>query len=101
MHAEDGPAPQRGRAQGDRRSLRGAARPPSGGGPGRAAGASGSPEPVPVKHVAAQGSAAHTELADTGTPSDAPVVAGAGLAVVAAGSAGVWFARRRRTATQG
>ncbi|MEW2559856.1 SGNH/GDSL hydrolase family protein [Streptomyces griseorubiginosus] len=68
---------------------------------GGAAGASGSPEPVPVKHVAAQGSAAHTELADTGTPSSAPVVAGAGLAVVAAGSAGVWFARRRRTATQG
>lgn len=64
-------------------------------------GSSESPKPVPVKPAAAQGSATHTELADTGTPSSAPVVAGAGLAVVAAGSAGVWFARRRRTATQG
>lgn len=37
------------------------------------------------------------DLAETGASSGTPVLAGAGLAVVAAGSAAVYFARRRRT----
>jgi LPXTG-motif cell wall-anchored protein len=40
------------------------------------------------------------DLAETGASSSTPVLAGAGLAVVAAGSAAVYFARRRRTANE-
>ncbi|MFF9808374.1 GDSL-type esterase/lipase family protein [Streptomyces coeruleorubidus] len=40
------------------------------------------------------------DLAETGASSSAPVIAGAGLAVVVAGTGAVYFARRRRTAGQ-
>ncbi|WLW53615.1 SGNH/GDSL hydrolase family protein [Streptomyces sp. YU58] len=40
------------------------------------------------------------DLAETGASSSTPVLAGAGLAVVAAGSAAVYFARRRRTTNE-
>ncbi len=40
---------------------------------------------------------ANGDLAETGASSNAPVLAGAGLAVVAVGTAAVYFARRRRT----
>lgn len=63
--------------------------------------ASESPRPVPVKPATANGSAAHADLAETGGSGSTPVIAGAGLAVVVAGSAGVSYARRRRTAAQG
>jgi LPXTG-motif cell wall-anchored protein len=40
------------------------------------------------------------DLAETGASSSTPVLAGAGLAVAAAGTAAVYFARRRRTGEQ-
>ncbi|MEV5437786.1 SGNH/GDSL hydrolase family protein [Streptomyces sp. NPDC052682] len=40
-------------------------------------------------------------LAETGASSNAPVLAGAGLAVVVAGTAAVYFARRRRAGEEG
>ncbi|WP_037684254.1 SGNH/GDSL hydrolase family protein [Streptomyces griseus] len=40
------------------------------------------------------------DLAETGASSSTPVLAGAGLAVVAAGSTAVYFARRRRTTNE-
>ena len=40
------------------------------------------------------------DLAETGASSSTPVLAGAGLAVVAVGAAAVYFARRRRTGEQ-
>ncbi|MET7690552.1 LAETG motif-containing sortase-dependent surface protein [Streptomyces sp. NPDC005483] len=40
------------------------------------------------------------ELAETGTPSSAPIAAGSGLAAVLVGTGAVYFARRRRTSTQ-
>ncbi|QOV41576.1 LPXTG cell wall anchor domain-containing protein [Streptomyces ferrugineus] len=40
------------------------------------------------------------DLAETGASSSTPVLAGAGLAVLAAGTAAIYFARRRRTSEQ-
>lgn len=53
--------------------------------------------PEPGKDTGANDLKTNGDLAETGASSNAPVVAGAGLAVVAVGAAAVYFARRRRT----
>ncbi|MEV6948082.1 SGNH/GDSL hydrolase family protein [Streptomyces sp. NPDC051172] len=71
--------------------------------PGESAtpGAGGSPTPsesaTPAPGAGANSPTANGGLAETGASSSTPVFAGAGLAVVAAGAAAVYFARRRRT----
>ncbi|MFK4106445.1 SGNH/GDSL hydrolase family protein [Streptomyces sp. NPDC019531] len=68
-----------------------------------AAGAGASPDssesttPEPGKDTGANHPTTDGDLAETGASSSAPVLAGAGLAVVVAGTAAVYFARRRRT----
>jgi LPXTG-motif cell wall-anchored protein len=57
----------------------------------------GSATPKPGKDSGANHPTTNGGLAETGASSSTPVLAGAGLAVVAAGTAAVYFARRRRT----
>jgi LPXTG-motif cell wall-anchored protein len=52
------------------------------------------------KDAGANRPTANGDLAETGASSSAPVLAGAGLAVVVAGTAAVYFARRRRTSEE-
>ncbi|MEU3891537.1 SGNH/GDSL hydrolase family protein [Streptomyces sp. NPDC029041] len=70
--------------------------------PGRkvAPGASTSPSPVAASDTGANHPTTNGDLAETGASSNTPLVAGGGLAVVVAGTAAVWFGRRRRTAGQ-
>ncbi|MFF5985166.1 GDSL-type esterase/lipase family protein [Streptomyces olindensis] len=70
--------------------------------PGRNAnpGADASPSPVPASDTGANRPTANGDLAETGASSSTPLIAGAGLAVVVAGTAAVYFGRRRRTAGQ-
>ncbi|MPY61711.1 SGNH/GDSL hydrolase family protein [Streptomyces spongiae] len=53
--------------------------------------------PGPGTDTGANHPTTNGDLAETGASSSAPVFAGAGLAVVAVGTAGVYFARGRRT----
>ena len=57
--------------------------------------------PEPGKDTGANDPTTNGDLAETGASSSTPVLAGAGLAVVAAGAAAVYFARRRRTVEEG
>ena len=70
-----------------------------------AAGATPTPSesatPEPGKDTGANDPTTNGDLAETGASSSTPVLAGAGLAVVAAGAAAVYFARRRRTVEEG
>ncbi|MEU1105041.1 LAETG motif-containing sortase-dependent surface protein [Streptomyces tibetensis] len=63
-----------------------------------APGAGTSPSPVPASDTDANHPTTNGDLAETGASSSTPLVAGGGLAVVVAGTAAVWFGRRRRTA---
>ena len=71
--------------------------------PGESAtpGPGGAPSPgrsaTPAPGAGANSPTASGGLAETGASSSTPVFAGAGLAVVAAGAAAVYFARKRRT----
>ncbi|NUQ95935.1 MAG: SGNH/GDSL hydrolase family protein [Streptomyces sp.] len=58
---------------------------------------SDSATPVPGKNTGANHPTTNGDLAETGASNNTPVLAGAGLAVVAAGAGAVYFARRRRT----
>jgi LPXTG-motif cell wall-anchored protein len=60
---------------------------------------SGSPTPTPAPgtDTGANHPSTNGDLAETGSSSNTAVLAGVGLAVVAAGTAAVYFARRRRT----
>lgn len=58
---------------------------------------SASGTPAPGKDTGANDPTTNGDLAETGASSSSPVLAGAGLAVVVAGTAAVYFARRRRT----
>ena len=60
----------------------------------------GSATPGSATHTGANDPTANGDLAATGASSSAPVLAGAGLAVVAAGTAAVYFARRRRASEE-
>lgn len=57
--------------------------------------------PEPGKDTGANAPTTNGDLAETGASSSAPVLAGAGLAVVVVGTAAVYFARRRRTGEEG
>ncbi|MYS90508.1 MULTISPECIES: SGNH/GDSL hydrolase family protein [Streptomyces] len=73
-----------------------------------APGASASPSPTssesatpePGTDTGANHPTTNGDLAETGASSSTPVLAGAGLAVVAVGTAAVYLARRRRTSEQ-
>ncbi|WP_264936964.1 SGNH/GDSL hydrolase family protein [Streptomyces sp. A012304] len=52
---------------------------------------------APAADTGANSPTANGDLAETGASSSTPVLAGAGLAVVAVGAAAVYFARKRRT----
>ncbi|WP_461085251.1 GDSL-type esterase/lipase family protein [Streptomyces deserti] len=56
-----------------------------------------SESPAPGTDTGANDPTTNGDLAETGASSNTPVLAGAGLAVVAVGTAAVYFARRRRT----
>ncbi|WP_031484133.1 SGNH/GDSL hydrolase family protein [Streptomyces bicolor] len=58
---------------------------------------SGSATSAPGTGTGPNDPATNGDLAETGASSSTPVLAGAGLAVVAAGTAAIYFARRRRT----
>ncbi|MEU0384544.1 SGNH/GDSL hydrolase family protein [Streptomyces chartreusis] len=62
---------------------------------------SDSAAPEPGKDTGANHPTTNGDLAETGASSSTPVLAGAGLAVVVAGTAAVYFARRRRTGEEG
>ncbi|MGW0846038.1 GDSL-type esterase/lipase family protein [Streptomyces sp. NPDC002787] len=56
--------------------------------------------PEPGEDTGANDPTTNGDLAETGGSSSTPVLAGAGLAVVAVGTAAVYFARRRRTSEE-
>ncbi|MCD9880567.1 SGNH/GDSL hydrolase family protein [Streptomyces guryensis] len=68
--------------------------------PGASPTPSGSTTPAPGKGTGANHPTTNGGLAETGASSSTPVVAGAGVAVVVAGTAAVYFARRRRVSQE-
>jgi LPXTG-motif cell wall-anchored protein len=66
-------------------------------GGGESAAPSASATPEPGTGTGANSPAPNGDLAETGASSSTPVLAGAGLAVAAVGTAAIYFARRRRT----
>ncbi|ULR55024.1 SGNH/GDSL hydrolase family protein [Streptomyces deccanensis] len=59
-----------------------------------------SPTPGGAENAGANKPTTNGNLAETGAPGSAPVLAGAGLGVVLVGTAAVYLARRRRTSAQ-
>ncbi|WP_067273052.1 SGNH/GDSL hydrolase family protein [Streptomyces jeddahensis] len=69
-------------------------------GAGESPAPSESATPEPGTDTGANDPTSNGDLAETGASSSTPVLAGAGLAVAAAGAAAVYFARRRRTSEE-
>ncbi|MEU1849483.1 SGNH/GDSL hydrolase family protein [Streptomyces sp. NPDC019990] len=59
-----------------------------------------SPKPGAGTDTGANDPSTNGDLAETGASSNTPVLAGAGLAVVAVGTGAIYFARRRRTGAE-